>query len=275
MASVSVDGVNIFYEVSGQGEPLVMIQGFGHYSLQWGRLPDEFAKQYKVILIDNRGTGRSDKPNVPMTIPMIADDIARVLDALSIEKANIFGISMGGLIAQRFAINHPERVINLILGCTFPSGAHHITPPPEGLRILFDGKYLASMTPEQRTREVFGFLCSEEFIEADPEAYSYYHRVTMEHPTPGYIFKRHGEAISKEDTWEELPGIKVPTLIITGTADKIVPFENSKLLKERIPDSELVLLPDKRHSFFIEAMDATVTSVSSFIKKHTPKKSGQ
>jgi pimeloyl-ACP methyl ester carboxylesterase len=271
MALLNVDGVNIFYEVIGQGDPLVMIQGYGHYSLQWGNLPSEFAKQYKVIMVDNRGTGRSDKPNESMTIPIMADDIARVLDALSIKKANIFGISMGGLIAQRFAINHSERVINLILGCTFPSGAHHVTPPPEGLRILFDGKYLASMPPEQRTREVFGFLCSEEFIEADPEAYRYYHKVTMENPTPGYIFKRHGEAIVKEDTWEELAGIKVPTLIITGTADKIVPCKNSEIIKGRIPNAELVLLQDKRHSFFIEAMGSTVTFIDGFIKRHTPK----
>jgi 3-oxoadipate enol-lactonase len=271
MASVNVDGVNIFYEVGGQGDPLVMVQGYGHYSQQWGKLPLEFAKQYKVILIDNRGTGQSDKPDVPMTITMMADDIARVLDALSIKRANIFGVSMGGLISQRFAVNHPERVINLILGCTFPSGLHHVKPPADGLRILFDSAYLKSLTPDQRTKEIFKYMVSEEFIAENPQAYKDYHEATMEHPTPGYTFKRHAEAIAKEDTWEELAGIKVPTMFITGTSDRIVPFKNSELMEKQVPGAELVLLQDKRHGFFIEAMDSTKIFVNGFIKRHTPK----
>jgi len=270
MASVNVEGVNIYYEVLGQGEPLVMIQGFGQYSLQWGQLPNEFAKQYTVILMDNRGTGRSDKPDSPMSIAILADDISKVLDALSIRRANIFGVSMGGLISQRFAINHPERVINLILGCTFPSGAHHIQPPSDGMRILFDVEYLKSLTPEQITRETFKFLCSEEYINENPEAYKYYHRVTMENPTPGYTYKRQSQAIAQEDTWEGLPGIKVPTMIITGTSDRIVPYKNSELIRERIAGSELVLLQDKRHGFYIEAMDSTKIFTNGFIKRHTP-----
>lgn len=270
MASVNVDGVNIYYEVQGQGDPLVMIQGYGHYSLQWGQLPGEFAKQYRVILIDNRGTGRSDKLDAPITVPVMAGDILGVLDDLSIRKANIFGVSMGGLISQRFAINHPERVINLILGCTTPGGSHHIPPDIDGLRLLFDIEYLKTMTPEQRTMEIFRFMCSEEYIAANPEAYKYYHRVTIEHPTPGYIFRRQAEAIKQEDTWEGLAGIGVPIMFITGTSDKIVPYKNSELMNKQVQGSEIILLQDKRHGFFIEAMESTREFINSFIKRHTP-----
>lgn len=271
MAFVNVGGNNIYYEVLGQGDPLVMVHGFGHYSLQWGKLPAEFAKQYQVIMVDNRGTGRSDKPDIPMTIPMLADDLARVLDALSIDRVNIFGVSMGGLISQRFALNHHERVINLILGSTSPGGPHFLKPDADGLRILFDAEYLKNMTPERRTREVFSFMCSEEYIAENPESYNYYHRATVEHPTPGYIFKRQAEAMFREDTWDELPGIDVPTMLITGTADRLVPFRNSELMKERIPGSELVLLQGKLHGFFIEAMDSTKIFINGFIKRHSAK----
>ena len=270
MTSVNVGGVNIFYEVMGQGAPLVMIQGFGQNSLQWGPIPAELAKQYKVILVDNRGTGRSDKPDSPMTIPMLADDVAHVLDALSISKASIFGVSMGGLISQRFAINHPDRVINLVLGCTFPSGPHHVQAPADGIRVLFDFEYLKNMTPEQRTMEVFRFMCSEKYIDAHPEAYKAYHEATVGYPTPTRMFKQQGGAIGKEDTWQELPLISVPTLLITGTADRMVPHQNSENLAKRIPGAELVLLPDMRHGFYIEAMGETINAIKAFIKRNKP-----
>jgi pimeloyl-ACP methyl ester carboxylesterase len=268
MTIIDIDGVKIYYEVLGQGDPLVMIQGFGHYSLHWGQLPYEFSRNYKVILVDNRGVGRSDKPRTPITIPMMAEDIVRVLDELSIEKANIFGVSMGGIIAQRLAINYSNRVANLILGCTTPSGRHHIMPDSDGQRILYDFDYLKNMTPEQRTMEIFRFFCSEDFIKGHPEAYQYYHRVTLEHPTPTRTFILQADAIQHEDTWDELPQISAHVMIITGTADRIVPYKNSELIRERIPEAELILLEDMRHGFFIEAMDATRIFVDGFLRRH-------
>ena len=271
MASVSVDGVNIYYEVMGQGDPMVMIQGYGQYSLQWGPLPNEFAKQYKVILIDNRGTGRSDKPDAPLTVPMMADDVVKVLDALSIRRAIVFGVSMGGMIAQEFAINHADRLTNLILGCTTPGGPNSIKPTPEGAKILFDYDYLKNMTAEQRSLEVFRFFCSEDFIKENPDALKQYHEATIKYPTPLYTFARQAEAVSKFDTWDRLEKIKAPTMIISGTSDHIIPFKNSELLEQRIPGAELTLLQDKRHGFFIEGVDSTKIFTNGFIKRHQPK----
>jgi pimeloyl-ACP methyl ester carboxylesterase len=268
MPFVDVNGVKIYYKVLGLGDPMVMLQGYGHYSTQWGGLPNEFAKlQYKVILVDNRGVGRSDKPDAPMTVAQMADDVCKVLDALSIKKASVFGVSMGGMIAQEFAINHPDRLINLILGCTTPGGPHSVKPTPEGAKVLFDYDYLIKMTPEQRTLEVFKFFCSEEFIEANPDAWKQYHESTMAYPTPTYSFVRQAEAISKFDTWDRLPGITAPTMIISGTSDQIIPFKNSELMEELIPGAELTLLQDKRHGFFIEAMDSTRIFINGFMKR--------
>jgi 3-oxoadipate enol-lactonase len=265
-------GVKIYYEVVGQGDPLVLIQGYGQHLLHWATLPAEFAKlQYQVILIDNRGTGRSEKPNAPFSIADMADDVCKVLDALSIRKASVFGISMGGMIAQEFALNHADRLVNLVLGCTLCGGSHSVPPTPEGSRILFDYNYLMSMTPEQRSREVFRFLCSDEFTEANPDALKYYHEVTMQYPTPLDVYIWQADAISKFDTWERLPSIKSPTMIIHGTSDQIIPFKNSEILEERIPGAELTLLQDKLHFFFIEGMDSTRIFVQGFMKRHGKK----
>jgi len=270
MPYASSDGIKLYYEVIGQGDPLVLIMGYGHHSLHWGALPQQFARiNYQVVLMDNRGVGRSDKPDTPMSISMMADDVCSVMDAAGLKKASVFGVSMGGLIAQVFALNHPDRLINLVLGCTFPGGPHMVPTDPEGLRILFDYEYLQKMTPEQRSMTVFRFFCSDEFIETNKESFNYYHRVTTEYPTPVYIFKRQAEAISKEDTWDRLPSIKSPTMIITGTDDHLVNFKNSELLEERIPGAELTMLQDKRHGFFIEAMDSARIFVNGFMKRRS------
>lgn len=261
-------GLKIYYEVVGQGDPLVLIQGYGQHLLHWGTLPEELAKiQYQVILIDNRGTGRSEKPTAPFTIADMADDVVKVLDALSIKRASVLGISMGGMIAQEFALNHADRLLNLILGCTFCGGSHAIAPD-EGAMKLFDFEYMKSLSPEQRAKEVFGFLCSDEYIESHPEAFKYYYKVTADYEPPTYIFQRQGEAVAGFDTWERLPQIKAPTMIISGTSDRVIPFKNSEILEERIPGAELVLLQDKRHFFFLEAADSARIFVNGFLKRH-------
>jgi len=263
-------GIKLYYEVTGQGDPLVLIMGYGHHSLHWGALPQQLAGiNYQVVLMDNRGVGRSDKPDVPMSINMMADDVCGVMDAAGLKKASIFGVSMGGLIAQVFALNYPDRLTNLVLGCTFPGGPHMVPSDPEGLKILFDYEYLQKMAPEQRSMTVFRFFCSDEYIETNKESFNYYHRVTTEYPTPAYIFKRQAEAISAEDTWDRLPLIKSPTMIITGTDDRLVTYKNSELLEERIPGAELTLLQDKRHGFFIEAMDSTRIFINGFMKRRS------
>lgn len=272
MPLARADGADIYYEVIGQGEPLVFMQEYGHHLLHWGALSQEFAKiGYQVVLVDNRGVGRSDQPDAPLTMSMMADDVCTVMDAAGIGRASVFGVSMGGIVAQVFAFNHADRLNNLILGCTWPGGEHQIKPDPEVMRILFDFEYLKNMTPEQRSMTVFKYWCSEEYIQENPDAFKYYHRVTSEYLTPTVTFKRQAEAMLKEDTWDRLPDIKAPTMIITGTADRIVPFKNSELLEERIPGAELVLLQDKLHGFFIEAMDSTRIFVNGFMKRKARK----
>jgi 3-oxoadipate enol-lactonase len=266
MPTVKANDINIYYEVHGQGEPLLMIQGYGRYSGHWTTLIPPFSKEYRVIIFDNRGTGRTDKPETPYTMAMMAADAKGVLDAVGVDKANILGVSMGGMIAQEFALDYPDRVINLVLGCTSCGGAKSVAPPPETTAFLFDPERM-KLSEEQRARETAPFLWTKGFIEKHPEAVDTYVAITLKFPTPPHGLTGQAQAIAGNNTYERLPQIKAPTLVIAGDADRLVPHENSKIIASRIPGAELVIIPNAGHGF-TEAPEAT-TAILDFLKRHS------
>ncbi|HSU91473.1 MAG TPA: alpha/beta hydrolase, partial [Sporolactobacillaceae bacterium] len=137
MPKLQVGDVNLNYDLHGKGEPLLMIMGLGASSAAWDpELVEDLARTFRVITFDNRGTGQSDKPDAPYSIEMFADDAAGLLKKLEVPRAHIFGVSMGGMIAQEFALRHPNQTATLTLGCTTAGGTHSVPPPPESLKIL-------------------------------------------------------------------------------------------------------------------------------------------
>ena len=119
MPSVSVGDIKIFYQDVGEGEPLVLIMGFGGDHMAWALQMADFSAQYRVIAFDNRGVGQSDAPDHPYTIRMMAGDALGLMDALGVDSAHVIGVSMGGMIAQELALARPDRVRSLHLACTF------------------------------------------------------------------------------------------------------------------------------------------------------------
>lgn len=268
MPTVKVGDINIYYETQGEGEALVLIMGYGGSSGQWFRQIPGLSQEYCVVAFDNRGTGRSDKPDISYTMEMMAGDIAGLLDAIGIDAAHVYGVSMGGMLAQEFALRYPERVIGLILGCTTCGGSHSIMPDAEAMTLLFDMERAQRLTPEERARELFPFLCSQEFIDNNPDIMEQFVAKVMEYITPLHGYTRQAEAIMGHDTYERLPNIKSPTLVISGDADRIVPVENSKLLTSRIPDAQLLILEKMGHGFFVEAVDVASKAIIDFLRKH-------
>lgn len=123
MPTVQINDIDLYYEAFGSGRPLLMIMGLGLSSRDWGtQLPASLAKHYRVILFDNRGVGLSSLGSRPLTIEQMAEDTVGRLDALEIPKAHLFGVSLGGMIAQRFACRHGERLDKLVLGCSMAGG---------------------------------------------------------------------------------------------------------------------------------------------------------
>jgi 3-oxoadipate enol-lactonase len=268
MSTAKVDDINIYYEIHGEGEPLVLIYGYSGHSRLWYRQIPVLSKKYRVIAFDNRGAGRSDKPNIPYTMSTMAKDIAGLLDVIGIDAAHIFGISMGGMIAQHFALDYPQKVISLILGCTFCGGVHSIQSEPESTAALFDFERLSKMTPEEVTRQAMPFLYSREFIEKNPDIIEERVAKQLEYPTPGHGAMRQAGAIMGHDTYDLLPKIKLPTLVITGDNDRLIPVENSRILASRIPEAEMVILKGAGHEFFIEDAEEVNKTILDFLGRH-------
>ncbi|MCJ7515870.1 MAG: alpha/beta hydrolase [Dehalococcoidia bacterium] len=266
MPTVKASDINIYYEIHGEGEPLLMIQGYAQYSGHWTTLIPPFSKEYRVIIFDNRGTGRSDKPEPPYTMKMMAADVKGLLDAIGIDKANIFGVSMGGMIAQEFALSYPDKVINLVLGCTNCGGKQSVAPTPEALAFLFSPE-LGKLPVAERARITTGWLWSKEFIAKHPEAVDAYVDITVKYPTPSQGYAGDGQAIAGHDTYDRLPQIKAPTLVIAGDADRIIPPGNSKILASRIPGAELVMVKNAGHGF-TQSPEAP-KAILDFLKRHS------
>lgn len=267
MPIIKVGDINIYYEVHGTGEPLVLINGLGADSSRWFRIMPVLSQRYQVVAFDNRGAGQSDKPDIPYTMEMMADDIAGLLNALGIGNAHIFGVSMGGMIAQHFALRHPKMVTSLILGCTRCGGSLSIHESEEAGRVL-DPELTRTMAAEQRTREMLPFLWSQEFIDNNPDVVKEYIALCAAYPVDPAGYTRQKQAADDHDTYERVPEIKAPTMVITGEADRLIPAENSRLLASRIPDAELVILNKAGHGFYSEARDETCGIIMDFIKRH-------
>ena len=269
MSTVKVGDINIYFEVHGQGEPLLLINGYGQYSGQWAALIPRLSDAgYRVVCFDNRGTGRSDKPKMPYTMKMLAADAKGLLDAIGVERANVFGVSMGGMVAQEFAINYPDRIISLILGCTECGGKKAVPQTREALNFLF-GTEMAKLLPEERARRSVPWLWNQDFIDRHPQAVEWYVEVTAKYPTPPRGYACQAQAISGHDSYDRLPQIKAPTLVITGGADRIIPAGNSKIIASRIPNAELVILENSGHGFFGDASRESVNAILGFLKKYT------
>jgi 3-oxoadipate enol-lactonase len=268
MPTAKVGDINIYYEIHGEGEALVLIMGYGGNSQWWYMDIPVFSNEYRVIAFDNRGTGRSDKPDIPYTMEMMAGDVAGLLEAIGIDAAHVYGVSMGGMIAQEFALLYPEKVISLVLGCTLSGGSNAIIPDADAMKVLFNMERMQRLTPEEATKEVLPFLFTQEFCDKNTKLIDALIAGMTEYVTPLQTYVRQGEAIMNHDTYDRLPQLKIPTLIIAGNADRLVPVENSKLLASRIPNAELFILENMGHGFNIEAAEEAHKIVLDFLRRH-------
>ena len=267
MPTAKVGDINIYYESHGDGEPLLLINGYGQYSGQWASLIPRLSREYRVIVFDNRGTGQSDKPDIPYTTKMMAADARGLLDAIGVDRAHVFGVSMGGTIAQEFALNYPDRLISLILGCTLCGGKNSVPLTKEAGAFLF-GPEMAKLPVAERARATAPWLWNKEFIDRHPEAVEWYVETTSKYPTPTHGYRCQAQALMGHDTYDRLPQITAPTLVIVGGADRIIPAENSQVLASRIPNAELVVLENSGHGFFGDAAPAAMKAILDFLKRH-------
>ncbi|WP_394841096.1 alpha/beta hydrolase [Pendulispora brunnea] len=251
----------IFYEVAGPSDapPVLLIMGFGLSSRGWSDLPARLAERFRVVVFDNRGMGQSTRPLGLFSMAHMADDAAHVLDAANIERAHVFGISMGGMIAQELALRHPQRVQSLVLGCTHASWLRHHRPTLSTVGALLGGVLLR--TPASRMR-LASILVSAELIEKQPERFADW--VKRSEPATAMMTALQIAAVVGHCTESRLAKLDRPTLIITGAEDRLIPPENSRKLARLIPGAKLVELGGTGHCFPLEQPDATVAELTRF-----------
>ena len=266
MPLVKSDDIEIYYEIQGAGTPLLLINGWGGNLDSWSKqMVDLLAEKHMVITLDNRGTGRSGKPDYPYTMDMMAADCAAVLDAVGVEKSHVMGFSMGGIITQTFGLNYPERTLRLVLCGTQAGGLHRISSDPKvqmDLALIADP--LPEMTERDRTIKLLYLLYSSEYVEANLEALVE-DETYSDYPTPDYALMRQSQAIAGFDSYDRLPQMRYPVLVMTGTEDVLVPPENSEVLVERIPDAELVRISGCGHGFLKQKTGEAVGHILGFL----------
>lgn len=265
MPTVRANNIEVYYELHGEGQPLVLISGIGYTLWQWHRMVPLLAKHFQVIAFDNRGVGQSDKPVGPYTAQMLAADTAGLLDALGVEKAIIMGHSMGGFIAQALALDFPQKVEKLILCSTNFGGPRHVPVTSEAMKVLTN----VTADPLTRFRNGLAVSTAPGWAERNLEVVEEWVAWRAANPIEPAAYQAQlaiGLGLLPEAAAFEnrLGVIQVPTLILFGAHDKVVPPQNAALLAEKIPNSTVVIFPDAGHFFPVEIPEAAAQAVIGF-----------
>jgi len=242
--------MELHHERRGSGEPLLLIQGMSGHTLHWGEpFLGALEPDFDLIAIDHRNTGLSPRVDGPFTLGDLAEDAVGKLDELGIQTAHVMGISMGGMVAQELIIRHPERVRTLVLGCTYAGGAGQQLTSPEVAQILAEG--MQSGDREKAFRAAWGVNVSEAFA-ADEDNFATFREIANMRPVPVDVIMRQMQAIYGHDTSARLAEIEAPTLVIHGTADRMLPASNGEAISQIIPGARYAPLDGVGHMFWVE-----------------------
>lgn len=264
MPKVKANGIEFYYEIHGEGKPLVLLEGLGYASWMWKEQAAQLAQHFQVIIFDNRGVGYTDKPDMDYTIQLFAEDTAEILKALKIDKAHVMGASMGGFIAQEFAITHPEMVDRLILCCTSFGGPNSVPIPEETLKIMMQGG--GKDRSVESARYSISTALNKSTLELHQDIIDFIITEQMNNPQPKHAYQRQLFAGASFNSQDRVHNITADTLILAGRGDRVVPFENAQLLYEKIPQSKLVIFEDAGHLFFMEKPEEANQTIIDFLK---------
>lgn len=240
----------MYYERSGDGEPLLLIQGMTGTHAAWGRpFLSRLERDFECVVYDHRGIGYSSRVSKPFTIAELAEDAAGLLDELGIERAHLLGISLGGMIAQELALSYPERLRSLILGGTYCGGPGSQLMDPADFQTLIEAMTSGDL---QRALRVNWELNLSPGFRAEAGRYAEFVEMAEAAPVPQTSVQLKLQASAAHDTSARLPELEMPTLVIHGSADRILPFVNGAQIAALMPDAHLERLEDVGHMFWWE-----------------------
>jgi 3-oxoadipate enol-lactonase len=245
----STDGIRVHYEVFGRpnAPAVLMIQGLGADKHGWDMQRFVLAARYRVIALDNRGAGRSDKPFGHYSLEQMADDAISVLDAAGVDRAHVVGASMGGAISQIVALKHPDRVRSLTLACT--ACRNH----PWRVELLTSWATRASERGMgAMTREAARWVIGPRSFRRLLPAFGWLGPLAMGRPTHAFVAQVRAILATDETMADQLSTITVPALIMVGGQDILTPRGDSEELADRLPNAELVVISGAAHGFMVE-----------------------
>lgn len=254
----------IWWEAAGTGPSVLLIMGLGYPADMWYRVLPALAPRYRTIRFDNRGVGRTGVPPGPYSIEQMAADAASVLGAAGTARAHVVGVSLGGIIAQELAISFPDLTQSLVLISTHPGGGDAVELAPEAMQLL---TARSSLSPRDAAEAAIDFVyapqTSRSLIEEDIA-------VRMRQPTDpaGYTYQLQA-AVDYRGAYSRLDRIHVPTLVVHGSADRLVPPANAPLLARAIPDAEQVILDGASHILATDRTDELNALLLRFLDSHS------
>jgi 3-oxoadipate enol-lactonase len=249
--ATALDGrTRLYWESTGSGPPVLLVHGLGLSGGAWWRTVDALSPDLRVITFDNRGIGRSESPTPAFTTEAMADDAVAVLDELGLDEVHVYGISLGGMIAQQLALRHPRRVRSLVLGATQPGGRRAVHADDEVLAYF---RRRSGMRAEEAAWASvpynYGPRCRAEH--ADRIAEDIERR--LQNPFNERAYRAQLFAAALHNCYGRLDRIRAPTLVVHGAHDRMIPVENARLIAERLPDHRLVVLEESGHLYPTEA----------------------
>ncbi|WP_158850787.1 alpha/beta fold hydrolase [Saccharothrix deserti] len=254
----ATDGTRIAFDDIGAGEPVVLLAGQANSRGWWDPIRGDFAAHHRTIAVDAVGTGGSDEPrDGRYDTRRFAADVVAVLDALGVGKAHVYGTSMGGKVAQWVAVDHPDRVGALVLGCTSPGGEGGLVAERDVVRPLRGA-------PAQVREALVDLMFTPEYARAHSGPF---HVLGARGMSPS-ARRGHRRASEGHDAWDELGRIRAPTLVLHGSADLFCPVGNAERIASRIPGAEVSVIDGARHAYFEEFREQASAAVLSFLARH-------
>lgn len=268
---MKANGIDISYEVQGQGEPLLLVAGLGYGRWFWHRIIPTLAKRFQVIAFDNRGAGGSSKPLGPYSVAMMAQDALLLLERLGYERVTILGHSLGGFIAQEIGVRAPAMVSRLILASTGFGGPLMIPVPVETIHIMTNRQGSARDIVMRGLR----VGAAKGFAEREPELVERLIEYRMSDPVPPASYAAQFSAgagmafLTPGEVNRRMRALTMPTLVLSGDEDRVVPTGNAHLLHSKISGSKIDFIPGAGHLFPLERPMETAQVVTDFLTMET------
>ena len=261
LPSIQTSRLKMYYEVHGEGDPLLLIRGLGSTCDGFKAQVEGLSPHFRIISFDNRCVGRSDQPQKFFTIADMADDTAALLDSLGVASTHVFGVSLGGMVAQELALRHPTRVRRLALGCTHAGPRTAARSPEWAVKLFTESR---DMPRSEALKHSVPLLFASKTIDERPDLISETLAIMANNNQPKSSYLLQLGAVMLHDTFDRLVQIAHPTLVLTGTEDTLVDPDNSRMIAQRIPGARLLEFEETGHVFFTEKSDEVNTSLIDF-----------